>query len=215
MRAMTKGPIPSVLAENAVAWLAEYRADKESMTKRTRYRHPEIKQALREETSWKCVYCESKIGHNTPRDVEHKVPTSKDEARHFEWMNLTIACTECNRRKGDYYEKGSEFLDPYADDVEICLLHLGPFVYWVPGHARAEATVRVLDLDSDRRFALFERKRDTLEKARALLEVQSAAASDLLRALRRDEVARMCERGAEYSAMVRSYVGRVSLADAG
>ena len=89
---------------------------------------PEL--TLKEETGFKCVYCESKIGHNTPGDIEHKIPSSKDEDQHFAWNNLTIACTECNRRKNDYYVIGNEFLDPYSDDVENVLEHHGPLVYW-------------------------------------------------------------------------------------
>ena len=209
MRRLTKLPIPAVLAENAAQWLVDYLADRESKTKKYRYRHAEIKTTLREETGCKCVYCESKVGHNTPGDIEHKVPSSKEEKLHFEWTNLTIACRECNRRKNDYYEKGEEFLDPYVDDVELYLVHLGPFIYSVPGHARAYITVRILELDSGKRAALIDRKRDVLEKARALLELAVGAEPELLRALRRDDVERMCRVDAEYSAMVRTYVENV------
>lgn len=210
MRKLAKLPIPTVLRDSASTWLAEYVADSDSEARRTRYRHPEIKETIRRETGWKCVYCESKLGHNTPGDIEHKIPTSKNEALRFEWANLTSACTECNRRKGAYYEIGAEFLDPYLDDVEGCLVHLGPLVYWMPGEPRAEVTVRTLELDSGKRVQLFERKRDTLEKVRALQEVTSAPASDILRALRQDELAKMCEPTSEYSAMVCAYLAAVA-----
>ena len=210
MRRLAKLPMPRVLADNATSWLSEYLADRDSATKKYRYRHIEIKDALRRETHWKCAYCESKVGHNTPGDIEHKVPSSKNEALHFDWANLTVACTECNRRKNDYYQEGAEFLDPYQDDVEACLVHLGPLVYWAPGHARAEITVRQLELDTSARCALFDRKRDLLEKIRALLDGVASADPEILRALRRDEVVRMCGEDAEFSAMVRSYVELVS-----
>lgn len=206
MRKLAKVPIPSVLATNGTTWLAEFLAEPSSPTHRTRYRHPDIKDALRSETGWKCVYCESKIGHNTPGDVEHKVPTSKKKELHFVWENLTIACTECNRRKNDYYDEAEEFLDPYDDDVEACLMHLGPLVYWQPGHTRAEVSVRTLDLDSGRRRALLDRKRETLEKARSLLDLVKTTRTELLRKLRQDELDRMHHVDAEYSAMVRAYV---------
>ena len=95
------------------------------------------------------------------------------------------------------------------DDVEAWLVHLGPLVYSVPGHARAEISVRILEPDSGRRAALLDRKRDVLEKARALLELVSGAGSDMMRALRRDEAARMCRVDAEDLAMVRTYVEHV------
>lgn len=206
MRRLAKLPVPAVLATNGASWLAEFLADPSSNTHRTRYRHNEIKETLRTETGWKCVYCESKIGHNTPGDVEHKVPTSKKQELHFVWENLTIACTECNRRKNDYYDEAEEFLDPYVDDVEACLIHLGPLVFWQPGHTRAEISVRTLDLDSGKRRALFERKRETLEKARSLLDLVKATSTELLRRLRQDELDRMHRVDAEYSAMVHAYV---------
>src|SRR5687768_6014392 len=110
MRKLEKLPIPELLAANGTQWLEEYIKDPSSATTRYRYRAREIKDALREETGWKCVYCESKIGHNTPGDVEHKVPSRKNPALHFDWYNLTVACTECNRRKNDYFEKEIGFL---------------------------------------------------------------------------------------------------------
>ena len=206
MRRLTKKPVPTVLVTNGATWLAEYQADRTSTTSRYRYRHQDVKAALIAETFWKCVYCESRVGHNTPGDIEHKVPTSKNEALHFEWSNLTVACTECNRRKNDYYVVGEEFLDPYVDDVESALFHAGPFVHWVPGHSRAEITVRKLQLDAGRP-ALIDRKRETLEKARTLLELAATAnGNPILHALREDEVNRMCTIDAEYSAMARTYV---------
>jgi hypothetical protein len=105
---------------------------------------------------------------------------------------------------------GEEFLDPYLDDVEACLVHLGPLVYPFPGHARAEITLRILELDSGSRAALVDRKKDVLEKARALLEGVAGATSEILRVLRQDEVERMCHADAEFSAMVHAYVSRVS-----
>jgi uncharacterized protein (TIGR02646 family) len=205
MRRLTKHVVPLLLATNAAKWLMEYLDDPSSNTRKYRYRATEIKEALREETGWKCVYCESKIGHNTPGDVEHKVPSSKNPSLHFEWSNLTTACTECNRRKNDYYEKVIAFLDPYTDDVEEMLVHLGPIVYWRPGDERAEATVRTLELDTMARKELFQQKCDLLEKARNLLELVTQT-SGPLRELREDELRRMQDARSEYSAAIRSYV---------
>ncbi len=123
MRKIQKLQIPEILASNSAKWLSEYIEDKSSSNRRYRYRETDIKNQLKQETADKCVYCESKIGHNTPGDVEHKIPSSKNINLHFDWNNLTIACTECNRRKNDYYEEGIEFLDPYEDDVEVLLEH--------------------------------------------------------------------------------------------
>jgi uncharacterized protein (TIGR02646 family) len=170
MRVLKKMDKPPVLKDNETTWLSDYLAEKTNSAKRYRYRHQEIKQALKDETGYKCVYCESKIGHNTPGDVEHKIPSSKDPSKHFDWLNLTIACTECNRRKNDYYEEGQEFLDPYSDDVEELLEHHGPLVYWKAGNVRAEITVRKLELNSESRSQLIFHKMAKLESWANLVE---------------------------------------------
>lgn len=210
MRRLTKANIPAVLKQNAATWLTEYLNDKGSDTKRYRYREKTIKNALKAETGDKCVYCESKIGHNTPGDVEHKEPSSKVPEKHFEWSNLTVACTECNRRKTNYYSTDTGFLDPYDDDVENCLVHWGPLVQWSPGHARAEKTIRTLDLHSMERKNLIDRKVDVLAKVRGLLDNMKSTGDALLQVLRKDEVARMAKVDAEYSAMVLSYLRQVN-----
>jgi len=211
MRNLKKQPIPGVLSANADDWLAEYIADPGSDTKRNRYRHAEIKRSLRVETAGKCVYCESKIGHTSPGDVEHKAPSSKRADLHFDWDNLTLACTECNRRKSAYLVQNFEFLDPYKDNPESCLVHVGPYVFWAPGNDRAEITIRRLELHTHARFPLVERKLETLEKARQLLDLAaSPGAGELLAALRRSELELMQAAEAEYSAMVMQYVSNVA-----
>lgn len=62
MRNIEKLPIPGVLNDNWISWTEQYKADKTNNTKKYRYRHPDIKLTLVEETGSKCVYCESKIG---------------------------------------------------------------------------------------------------------------------------------------------------------
>ena len=201
MRRIAKVDIPPVLEENHANWTAEFVADKGNKTKRYRYRHPEIKAALKNETGNKCAYCESKIGHNTPGDVEHKIPTSVDESQHFSWDNLTIACTECNRRKNDYYTPAAPFLDPYRDDVESRLIHLGPVMSWAPGDDEAEISVRTLQLHDDTRSDLITRKVELIDKLNNLvtrIEKETGPLKDLLII----SLEKMKGTNAEYSAMI-------------
>lgn len=211
MRSLKKGVMPEVLAKNAAKWLKEYLADPHSSTKKYRYRDSAIKDALRHETAWKCVYCESRIGHNTPGDVEHKIPSSRMPALHFTWNNLTIACSECNRRKNDYYDEAEQFVDPYTDAVEVELIHVGPLVFWRPGYPRMERSIRVLALDNMSRSRLMQQKVDLLEKARSLADLACSSHDPTLRQLRLDELRRMQHWSSEYSACVRTYV-RAALA---
>jgi uncharacterized protein (TIGR02646 family) len=206
VRNMMKHPIPDLLVQKHEVWrtACETKPTKNNLKK---YRHPQIKQALMEETSGKCIYCESKLGHNCSGDVEHKIPVAHFPALRFEWSNLTIACEECNRRKSDYYKPDSMFLDPYSDDVESRLKHLGPVVLNIPGDYQAEVTLRVLELNSlAKRRHLIGRKFEKLEEIRNLVErIVSAPTIEIKEFLIIDLFER-CEIDAEYSGMVKSYV---------
>ena len=200
MRKVPKLPEPPLLMANKVAWLTEYKANK-TPYRRYKYRKPIIKQTLVAETDSKCVYCESRIGHNTPGDVEHKVPSSVDINRHFDWNNLTIACNECNRRKNDYFD-ALKPLDPNVDDVEAKVLHYGPVVGWAHGDAAAEITVKTLQLQGDHRKILFRRKIEKIAEISDKVERLVSEAGTPLEPIIRAELEAMTERSAEYSAMV-------------
>lgn len=208
MRTVTKGPVPPVLEANATTWTAEFIANKTSAALRYRYRHPEIKAALVAETYGKCVYCESKIGHNTPGDVEHKVPSSVDESKHFDWSNLTISCAECNRRKNNYFDTIKPFLDPYIHNVEDLLVHAGPIVCWKAGVAEAEVTVKILDLSSGARFHLIGRKIEKIEEMNTLIERLNEVTGTFLEPLIKLEIERKASPASEYSGMVKSYLNQ-------
>lgn len=202
MRRLEKIEVPSVLEANAEIWLQEYIADPNNGAKRYRYRHEEIKGAIVQETGWKCAYCESKVAHNTPGDIEHKVPTSKAQHLHFTWSNLTCACTECNRRKRDYYVEGSEFIDPYADNVEDLVLHHGPITSWRPGHERAELSIKLLQLNHPQRMQLVLRKIEKINQFEELAERYASTENAVLKEVLLKQLQEMRDRTSEYSAML-------------
>jgi hypothetical protein len=202
MRSIPKVDKPEVLASNEEIWIEEYRDDPDNTTKRYRYRHRDIKEALKNETGFKCIYCESKIGHNTPGDVEHKVPSSVCIDKHFCWENLTIACTECNRRKNAYFDEVVPFLDPNEDTVEEMIEHLGPIVIWKPGHERAEVSIRILELNGHNRAQLIFRKIEKIEEVNNLFERYQRETSPLLKRVLGKQLISMAEPTSEYSGMV-------------
>lgn len=206
MRCITKLDEPDILKVNNQQWLQDYVSDQSNSYKKYKYRHADIKLRLKEETGYKCVYCESKIGHNTPGDIEHKVPSSKFIERHFDWINLTIACTECNRRKNDYYILGDEFIDPYVDDVEFLIEHHGPLVYWKSSNNRAEVSVRLLDLNDLTRQQLIERKISKIEEFNNLIERFLIQSNQALKGLLWKQVEEMTNKNAEYSSMLQSVI---------
>lgn len=206
MISRTKADCPPILAQNAEVWRLELLEDPTSDTKRKRYRHADIKAVVRDETSNKCIYCESKVGHNTPGDIEHILPSSKVPEGRFDWENLTLACTECNRRKSNYYEVDCMFLNPYNETVEDLVIHAGPFVSWVTGNTRAEVTIRKLALNTSERFQLICQKIEKLTAVDNLLERIASETNPVLAAALEIELRDMQANSAEFSQMVRSYV---------
>lgn len=204
MRKLEKLNEPEILSANKETWLAEYIADLGNSTKRYRYRDPEIKSRLKQETGFKCVYCESSIGHNTPGDIEHKVPSSKNRNLHFTWENLTVACTECNRRKNDYYVEGNEFLDPYVDQVEDLLEHHGPLVLWANGSTRGEITIRTLELNTASRSELVIKKIAAINDFVNLIERYVSESNFILKGLLLKSIEEKVDVHSEYSGMLKA-----------
>lgn len=207
MRKLRKLSEPDVLISKRDSWESAVRDNSGSEYAKTQYRHQDIKSRLKEETGSKCAYCESYIGHNTPGDIEHKIPVDHDESQRFVWANLTIACTECNRRKNDYWSDIEEerILDPYVDDVEMMLIHYGPIVAAQPGHKRAEITVGLLGLmDYLKRSSLIQRKIERLKTIQRLCERFTRETSPLLRRILEEELTNATTINAEYSMMVRT-----------
>ena len=212
MRKLSKLQKPAILEQNEQAWLDAV-AENPSATNKTRYRHEDIKSRLIEETGEKCVYCESKMRPVTPSHIEHKVPASKDEARRFDWPNLTIACPECNRRKGDFYDAHDNFIDPYVDDVETRVTHRGPIVGWLPGDASAELSVKFLGLDGYERVDIILKKVEKINEIDDLVERYHQQQGKALGPIIRKRLADKAASKAEYSAMVRSLFSNAGLAD--
>jgi hypothetical protein len=210
MRNLTKLQKPAVLEANELAWLQAV-IENPSQTNKTRYRHEEIKTRLIEETGEKCVYCESKMRHVTPSHIEHKVPASKDESLRFEWNNLTIACPECNRRKGDFYDEHDSFIDPYNDDVETRVTHRGPIVGWAPGDVSAELSVKFLGLDGYERAEIVLMKVEKINEIDDLVERFHEHKGKALGPIIKKRLAAKSDIKAEYSAMVRSLFTQAGL----
>lgn len=204
MRSITKAACPQILSDNKQSWDASFAAYPKNATAKYRYRHIDIKSALLAETSNKCVYCESKVGHNTPGDVEHKWPTAVHAHLHFEWENLTIACTECNRRKSALDPNHIPFLDPYVPNIEGKLVHHGPVVGWLQGDEAAETTVKTLELDSVNRLELILRKIEKINDISILKGRIVAAQNPALKSAHEQDLQRRALPTEEFSGMVSS-----------
>lgn len=170
---LTKLQQPEILKDHAAEWtqvllnkLAVHAKPTDS--EKSKYRHPDIKKVLVQETYGKCAYCESKLTHIAYGDVEHIVPKSTKPEATFDWDNLTLACDICNTNKSDKFSHGAGFIDPYLKDPSQHFYFLGPLIYAKPGDADARLTEETLKLN---RAELVERRSERIRYLRDQVEV--------------------------------------------
>jgi hypothetical protein len=169
VKQIAKVAAPPVLVTNATEWTSKYlaAASPEERKRHEKWRHPDIRHALKGETNSKCAYCEAFVADVAYPHVEHIVPKSQRPDLAHEWRNLTTACEPCNVYKGDYYDPEYGILDPYDDDAASRLTAFGAFIDWVRGDQQAEITVTKLRLN---RLDLVSSRIDRLNHVRSLIE---------------------------------------------
>ena len=113
------------------------------------YKHPTNKEALRQSSHDKCMYCESKISHIDFAHVEHIKPKSKEKypELEFEWTNLGYSCPKCNNAKSDSYDEETPYLDPYSEDPSHHLFSAYALILIRNGSERAELTIKDTELN--------------------------------------------------------------------
>ncbi len=204
---LVKSPAPNVLVINGADWTAsilEKRAAglEPTQAELSRYRHPEIKAALLEETSGKCAYCESKFEHIAYGDVEHISPKSLDLESIYRWENLTLACDVCNTSKGNRFPFGEGLIDPYVKTPSDHFRVHGPLIFGAPGDDDARLTELTLKLN---RAALVERRQQKINYLREQIEVM-VRAPEHLKALLLDNLGVEVLGNQEYSAIAKEYL---------
>lgn len=172
MKKLNKTSEPLILKANAESWLAEILSysSVEDCPKYSleRYKHKEIKTALIAETKGKCVYCESKVEHIYPGDIEHIKPKVRFRELTFTWDNLTLACWKCNHNKLDYFDFVLGLINPYVEDPEEYIFAQGPVLFSKQNKDRGRITIEKLDLN---RIGLFERRLERLDQINMLIKL--------------------------------------------
>ena len=200
-----KSAEPKILSTNAASWTQNIdaklkRGEKLTKADRSRYAHRDIKDALVLETSGKCAYCESKIRHVAPGDIEHVIPKSLVPQLWFEWVNLTLACSECNRRKLDHLGDDTDFVDPYDGNPEDHFWHLGATIFPAPGSEAAVSTENLLELN---RADLLERRASRLSGLMRHLSLITATVSQTTKSILIADFLREAESDREYAGLAR------------
>lgn len=207
---LTKTQRPNILVTNAETWRDDLMTtigsgQKPTTTQKNRYNHPDIKNQLLIETHEKCLYCESKIRHIDDGDIEHIIPKSVHPELSFDWENLSLACTICNRNKGDHYDPGSaeEVINPYTDSPADHFLFHRDFLTPLPQSLRAQYTDQLLELN---RAELRERRAEKISQLHDFITAY-AQADETYKPLVVRQIKRYCV-GAdkEYSAFLQAYI---------
>lgn len=167
-----KGPKPQVLIDNGENWtkqLMECVNNNQPIPQslEAKYRKPEIKAALIFEANGKCAYCESKVSHVYPGDVEHIIPKSHYPRLMFTWSNLAYACYKCNNAKRAKIIKTCKLLNPYKDDTSVHLRAFGPMVMHINASKRGELTHKELILN---RPELLERRLESIKMIQNIID---------------------------------------------
>lgn len=151
MRKIEKRPKPQVLVENDTTWTAELLAAMPGTTEyrsiEKRYGHKQIREALRQETNYKCAYCESHIENVGYPQIEHIRPKHTNPNLTFEWTNLTVGCNRCNVKKSTVEPTNANYVHPYNDEPENHFSFIGSFMTPLSGELRAINMINWLDLN--------------------------------------------------------------------
>ena len=204
---LNKKAIPQVIIDHGSTWTKiwvdhVYNATEISGADKSRYRHREIKSSILEETFEKCAYCESKVTHTYPGDIEHIFPKRKRPDLFVTWSNLTLGCRVCNARKGDYYNEAEPLINPYIDDPEEFLSFHGALVFHSPGSIKGESTLLLLDLS---RTALIERRTERINSIKHLIDRWFSQKEGSLKTLLLKEIIKELSEDREYCATLRAF----------
>ena len=202
---LQRGAVPPILESNQQAWTAEFLAARQTgddipETVRYRYRHPEIKAALREETHGKCIYCETKLAIG---ETDHFAPVSVQPELIVAWDNLGLACKECNTNKGAYYSTTEPLIDPFSDEPTDHLLFFGPLVLGKAGDGKGLRTTMRLKLS---RTDLLQRRAERVQRLQPLVAQWMAQVEGPTKEILRTALIAECASTAEFAAIVRAYL---------
>lgn len=205
---LNKQPKPEILKEKGNQWtqdLMSYVHSDKNIPENIggRYRHDQIKTAVKLETSEKCAYCECKVTHQYPGDVEHIIPKSAYRRLTFIWGNLSFVCYWCNNHKRDFIDKSCKLLNPYRDQIDLHLQAFGPLIMHINQSKRGELTWREIKLN---RKELIDRRTEELEDLQNLIDKYEAESSSGLKELLRQELISCTEGEAEFSFVKKQYL---------
>lgn len=203
-----KRPKPKVLIDNGVQWTKELMQHVNNGTVvpkqiKGKYKHDDIKTAVKLETNEKCAYCESYITHQYPGDVEHIIPKSVYPRLTFTWNNLSFVCYWCNNNKRATVDKSCKLLNPYKDIINDHLRAFGPVVLHINNSKRGELTHREIKLN---RIKLIERRTDAIKELQNLIDKYENEPAGALKDILKQEVIECASPEKEFSFYLKQFL---------
>lgn len=170
----------------------------------TDYKNKENKEALKQSSFGKCMYCESKISHIDYGDVEHIKPKKNYPNLKFTWNNLGISCTKCNREyKHDKYDESTPYIDPFSENPSEHLRVFGSFLFSEKGSERGEMTIKDIGLN---RVGLLEKRTAKINTIDKTIKACYRTASEDLRKSALDSLKVEADDDKEYALTVKTFL---------
>jgi uncharacterized protein (TIGR02646 family) len=167
------------------------------------YTHKVNKEALRQSTAGKCMYCEAKIEDVSYAHVEHIKPKAPDKFPELEfvWDNHGFSCQVCNTTKSDKYDDATPFINPYNENPEDHIIFIGNIANSKQGSERGEYTIQEISLN---RPALIDRRKEKLDNMDKIINAAYRTQNPNMRNQAIDSLKEYAESDQEFSAMVKS-----------
>lgn len=199
---------PQVLVDNKEKWTREYleycnKGVKPPIALKFKYKIPEIKNILIQETNEKCAYCESRIRHVYPGDVEHIVPKNTNPELIFDWNNLTMACWQCNNNKLTYYDPLLPLINPYLDEPVDELQAYGPIIFAKNNSVKGSVTEEVIELNRNELLLI---RAERLKSLNSLIDQWNREVDPAIKNVVKIQILKDCENSNEYSFVKRCFV---------
>lgn len=172
---------------------------------RGNYKHATNKQALKDASADKCMYCESKISHIDFAHIEHFKPKAENKypELEFDWNNLGYACPKCNNQKSDQFHEELPYIDPYSDDPADFFYAAGSWLFVKNGCERSDITIRDIGLN---RPELLEKRLEKITEIQNAITACFRTSNTTLRELALTELRKESEADKEYSFFVEALI---------
>jgi len=167
------------------------------------YKHEKNKQALKEASSDKCMYCESKISHIDFAHIEHFKPKAEGKYPELEfvWENLGYACPKCNNQKSDKFHNELPYVDPYSEEPSKFFYVAGTLLFVKNGSERSDITIRDIALN---RPELLEKRLEKITEIQSAISACHRTKNTTLKEIALAELKRESEPDKEYSFFVKA-----------